>query len=365
MGKQADVKIFNAFDELDTMRISIDVHDISLTEAFNTTIKPLGYTLINYDSYNYILERNISPLFTLYENTTEGSNILEIGKETDNPSKSAINLSGYIQDAKTGETIIGALIRVMDIDKGAVSNTFGHYSLDVPYGTHELKISFIGYEDEIITINALSPGSLNVEIFEGSLELEEIVVTSEAEDINISNAQPGITKLSIQTIKNIPAFFGEVDVVKTMILLPGVSTAGEGASGFNVRGGDVGQNLILLDDAIIFNSSHLFGFFSVFHPDLVKDVTLYKGGIPSNFGGRLSSVMDVRLKDGNTKEFTAKGGIGLLSGKLSMEGPINDGKGSFVLGGRKSYLNWLLRKSKNLDLMSSAGGFYDLTGKAN
>ena len=364
ISRQENIKVFLPGKDLDTLKISINLQDLGIEDAFEKILDPVGYSAIKYDEYNYVVVKKAPTAYTPTLNSGRMRANVTIGSTTENPSKGPVNISGYIKDAKNGETIIGALVYATDIDQGTVSNPFGFYSIDVPYGIHELKVSFIGYEDEYIDLNALSTGVYDVEVFESSLELEEIVVTAEAEDINVQGAQAGITKLSIQTIKNIPAFFGEVDLVKTMTLVPGVSTVGEGASGFNVRGGDVSQNLLLLDDALIFNSSHLFGFFSVFHPDMVKDVTLYKGGIPSYYGGRLSSVMDVRLKEGNSREIQAKGGIGLLASKLAVEGPLNKGKGSFVFGGRASYINWLLKKSGNLNLVSSRGGYYDLTGKA-
>ncbi|MDH5400742.1 MAG: TonB-dependent receptor, partial [Cyclobacteriaceae bacterium] len=363
LAAQAHVKFFYKPEHIDTTFVSTELHNATLENALNKILPPLGFSYVQYDDYNIVLIKDQSIKTRMSGIRSRELISATVGTNEANPNKNNITLSGYVKDAKSGEPVIGALVHLTAINQGAATNLFGFYSVEVPYGRHRLKVTYVGYEDEIIDLNALSSGSLDIEIFESTTELEEVIITSEAEDINVQGTQTGLSKLSIQTIKNLPAFLGEVDLVKSMLLLPGVSTVGEGASGFNVRGGDVSQNLILLDDALIFNSSHLFGFFSVFHPDLVKEVTLYKGGIPSYYGGRLAAVMDVKLKEGNNKKVISKGSLGLISGKLAVEGPVNQGKGSFIIGARASFLNWMLKKTKNVSLATSRGGYNDITGK--
>ncbi|MEO1652240.1 MAG: TonB-dependent receptor [Bacteroidota bacterium] len=274
-------------------------------------------------------------------------------------------ISGYIKDAKSGETLIGASLYIKELGTGAVTNAYGFYSLSLPQGSYQLNFSYIGYEEVQKTIELADNLTLNIELAEQEESLDEILILGESENANVSNIQMSINKLDIKTIQKMPALLGEVDIIKSIQLLPGVSTVGEGATGFNVRGGGVDQNLVLLDEAPVYNSSHLFGFFSVFNPDAVKDVKLIKGGIPSQYGGRLSSILDVRMKEGNNKRFAANGGIGAIFSRLTLEAPIIKDKASFILAGRRSYLDVLARPFLDEDLRNSAFNFYDLTLKTN
>ena len=274
-------------------------------------------------------------------------------------------LSGYIKDAGSGEALIGATVYVRALETGTVSNTYGFYSLSIPAGTYELVFSYISYQSIAKTIVLKENIKLDIELAEENTELEEIVVTSEREDANVANIEMSVNKLDIKTIQKMPALLGEVDIIKSIQLLPGVSSVGEGATGFNVRGGGVGQNLVLLDEAPVYNSSHLFGFFSVFNPDAVKDVKLIKGGIPAQYGGRQSSILDVRMKEGNSKRFAASGGVGAIFSRLTLEAPIVKDKASFIVAGRRSYIDILAKPFLNSDLRNSKFNFYDLTLKAN
>ena len=276
-----------------------------------------------------------------------------------------VTLSGYIKNAEDGETLIGATVFIGELGAGATSNEYGFYSISVPPGTYQVQFAYLGFESKNETFDLQSNLSFNIELGEAVEVLEEVIVTSKAEDQAVTGLQMSVNKLDIQTIKKLPTLLGEVEVLRSIQLLPGVSTVGEGAAGFNVRGGSIDQNLVLLDEAPVYNSSHLFGFFSVFNPDAVKDVQLYKGGIPSRFGGRLSSILDVRMKEGNSKRLALKGGVGFIFSRLSVEAPIIKDKASFIVAGRRSYIDVLARPFLQDGLDNSVLNFYDLTVKTN
>jgi hypothetical protein len=276
-------------------------------------------------------------------------------------------ISGNIKDKKNGEDIIGATIYVKETSTGASTNAYGYFSITLPQGKYTVSISYLGYKTVVKEIDLTANQKINIEAEEDKVQLQEVVVNAETPDANVKNIQMSVNKLDIKDIKKIPAFLGEVDVIKSLLLLPGVSTVGEGSSGFNVRGGSIDQNLVLNDEAPVYNTSHLFGFFSIFNPDAVKDVKLYKGGIPAQYGGRLSSILDVRLKEGNNKRFALQGGIGLIFSRLTLEGPIVKDKGSYIFAFRRSYADLLARPAlaNNADFNDLRLYFYDYTAKAN
>jgi hypothetical protein len=274
-------------------------------------------------------------------------------------------ISGHIKDALSGEDIIGASIFAQEAKLSVAANIYGFYSLTLPAGKHTIVAGNLGYNSFTQVVDLNKNIILDVNMETKSEQLKEVEITSEKSDANVKDIQMSVAKLDIKTIQKVPAFLGEVDLVKVIQLLPGVTTVGEGASGFNVRGGSIDQNLVLLDDAPVYNSSHLFGFFSVFNPDAVKDVKLYKGGIPAQYGGRLSSLLDVRLKDGNNKSYHVDGGLGLLFSRLSIEGPLVKDKSSFIIAGRRSYFDVFFPFSKNKDIKQAKAYFYDLTVKLN
>jgi hypothetical protein len=276
-------------------------------------------------------------------------------------SQEKYTVSGTVYDNSSNETLIGVSVYFPELNAGTTTNEYGFYSLTIPEGTYKIQISYLGFSTIIETINLSEKLTKNFNLKEETESLGEIIIEADIEKINIRSPQMSVNKLTSASIKQIPVVLGEADVIKSLILLPGVTSAGEGASGFNVRGGAADQNLILLDEAIVFNSSHLFGFFSVFNPDVIKDVKLYKGGIPARFGGRLSSVLDIYQKEGNSKEFNVTGGIGLVSSRLLVEGPIEKEKSSFVVAGRASYAHLFLPLFDN----DNKAYFYDLNGKFN
>ncbi len=281
-------------------------------------------------------------------------------------------ISGYVRDSKSGEELTGARIGINELPyTGIITNSFGFYSLTIPQGIYTATVSFVGYETLSFPVNLTKSIIHNFSLSEKVKELNEVVVTSEKRNDNVTSNQMGVEKLNIQEIKSIPAFFGERDVLKTLQLLPGIKSAGEGNSGFYVRGGTTDQNLIQLDGAIVYNVSHLLGFFSVFNPDAIRDVTIYKGSIPAEFGGRLSSVLDINMKEGNNKEYEVSGGIGLISSRITVDGPIKKDKGSFIISGRRTYADLILRSLVDINVIrdSTLKGtqlyFYDLNAKAN
>lgn len=273
------------------------------------------------------------------------------------------SISGYLTDATSGEELIGAALYISEADGGTTTNVYGFYSISLPPGKYTLRYSFVGFQTLEKEITLTADQTLNIELQPTEFQLKEVEIEAERSNENIESVEMSVEKLDIKTIKKIPQFMGEVDIIRTLQLLPGVSTVGEGAMGFNVRGGNVDQNLILLDEAPVFNSSHLFGFFSVFNADAVKDFKLYKGGIPAKYGGRLSSVLDVRQIEGNMKSFHGSAGLGLISSRLMLEGPIAKDKASFMISGRRSYIDLFFPLFE--DLKGTTVYFYDLNAKVN
>jgi hypothetical protein len=280
-------------------------------------------------------------------------------------SQSKQTVSGYVKDASNGEGLIGVSVYVREAETGVVTNPYGFYSITLPAGTYTLVYTYIGYQKTTKTVVLDSDKTVSIEMGDESNELAEVTISTKKEDENVKGIEMSVNKVEMKTIKKMPALFGEVDLVRSIQLLPGVTTVGEGASGFNVRGGDVSQNLVLLDEAPVYNSSHLFGFFSVFNPDAVKDVKLIKGGIPAQYGGRISSILDVRMKEGNAKKREVNGGLGTIFSRLTYEQPFAEGNGSFIVAGRRSYIDVLAKPFLNKDIRDSKFYFYDLTAKVN
>src|SRR3970040_1893315 len=276
-------------------------------------------------------------------------------------SQDRFTLSGTITDNKNNETLIGVNVYIPEIKSVAITNEYGCYSITLPQGNYTMQISYVGFQTITEKVVLLENTKINFSLFDSSEISKEVIVSGQNTGSNIRKPEMSLNKLSISAIKRMPVVLGEVDILKSLLLLPGVTNAGEGASGFNVRGGGADQNLILLDEATIFNSSHVFGFFSVFNPDAIKDLKLYKGGIPARFGGRASSVLDIYQKDGSSKGFHVNGGIGLISSRILVEGPLVKDKGSFLIGGRSSYAHLFLKLSE--EQKNNSAYFYDLNTK--
>ena len=281
--------------------------------------------------------------------------------------KNSYTITGYIRDRATGETLIGATISIKGNSRGITSNQYGFYSITLSGGNYTLISSFVGYKAQLLNLNLHADTLMNIDLYSGSNLSQEVVITSRKRDNNVKAAQMGKITLSIEQIKSVPAFLGEVDLLKVVQLLPGVRNAGEGNSGIYVRGGGPDQNLVLLDDAICYNTGHLFGFFSIFNSDAIKNVSLIKGGMPAQYGGRLSSVLDISMKEGNNQKFQVEGGLGLIASRISIQGPIKKNKASFIVSARRTYIDVLTKPFINKGSQFNGSGyyFYDMNAKIN
>ncbi|MEN8118107.1 MAG: TonB-dependent receptor [Bacteroidota bacterium] len=276
-----------------------------------------------------------------------------------------VTISGYLKDEANGEALIGATIYVAELNQGTASNAYGFYSLTIPQGKYTLQFSFIGYETIVQQINATESHIISLSLKESTEKIDEVIVKGEAANANVERIEMGVAKLPVKTIKKLPAFMGEVDIIKTIQLLPGIQSGGEASSGLYVRGGGPDENLMLLDEAPVYNASHLMGFFSVFNSNAIKDIQVYKSGIPAQYGGKGSSVIDIKQKDGNSQRFGFDGGIGNLSSRLTIEGPIIKDKWSFIIAGRRTYYDVLGKAVGIEELQDNRLYFYDLNGKSN
>ncbi|AYB34025.1 TonB-dependent receptor [Chryseolinea soli] len=272
-----------------------------------------------------------------------------------------VTLNGYVRDVSNGEELIGVTVYIPKMSAGTVTNPYGFYSLTLPKGTYEIQFSYVGYAPQIVTVDLQGDVERNVDMLSETTVMQEVTVTDKRVDENVVSLQMSKNTLDMNRVRKLPALFGEVDIIKNIQMLPGVISAGEGTSTFYVRGGSADQNLILIDEAPIYDPSHLFGLFSVFNADVIKDSELYKGGIPSRFGGRLSSILEVRTKDGNNKKLGVTAGIGTMASRLMVEGPLVKDKASFIVSARRSYVDLFLRAANNDNLVH----FYDINAKVN
>ncbi len=306
-----------------------------------------------------ILQNSIRVLFFIFSFFVVSNTVFAQAKK--------YTINGIIKDSSSGETILSTTIRVKELGNiGTTSNEYGFYSLTLPDGDYTLVVNYFGFEKKEIAINLSENLNLNIDLVrleEKIKEFKEIKVTATKENRNVSGAETGMVKMDVKALEKIPVFAGEKDIIKTFTLTPGFKTAGEGNSGFFVRGGAADQNLILLDEAPVYNASHLLGFFSTFNSDALKEVTLYKGGMPSQYGGRTSSVLDIKMLDGNDKNFHVGGGVGIISSRLNVESPIVKNKGSFIISGRRTYADMFLKLTE--DFKDNRLYFYDLNLKAN
>ncbi|RYF88430.1 MAG: TonB-dependent receptor, partial [Chitinophagaceae bacterium] len=276
-------------------------------------------------------------------------------------------VSGYFRDAATGETLIGASLSANAKTKGALSNQYGFYSLTLAQGTYNFSASFVGYLSQQIKLELTKDTVIDFSLLSAAKLTEEVVVTARRRENNVRSSQMGKVNLPIEQIKSIPAFLGEVDLLKVVQLLPGIRNAGEGSAGIYVRGGGPDQNLIMLDDAVVYNTGHLFGFFSIFNSDAIKNVSLIKGGMPAQYGGRLSSVLDISMKEGNNQEYQFEGGLGLIASRFSLQGPIKKDKSSFIISARRTYVDAVTKPFVKTTSQFYGSGyyFYDLNAKIN
>jgi len=375
------------------MKISGNYTKVPLKEIFNSFEKSYGIRFFFKDEWINSLEYsgtfNNEPLVQVLNRVLEGkelnfkffqgnsvflfprngskpsefgnvkSRLLVVGDPINQGRYKKATVRGKVVEGKTMEPLMGAVIYNPETKTGVTSDARGRYSLELPTGEIHLRVTFMSYENEFYNVNLIQDGQADFELFEKSYAIEELTVIGE--NSKASKAQMSMIKMSSVTVKELPVMMGEADLIKSMVMMPGVQSVGEMSSGFNVRGGNTDQNLFLMDGAPVFNSSHLFGFFSMINPDAVEDVTLFKGGIPSSYGERISSVMDVKLKEGSDKKFGINGGIGLINSRLTLEGPLTKKKKStFLIGGRTTYSDWMMQQSRNETFMYSVARFYDV-----
>jgi hypothetical protein len=343
--------VARADDIENQLDISIDVIDQPLSKVLATILNSKGLEYKQIDG-NILIKKATS--------TASAS-----GNRNKRIESGKFSLYGTIKSAKTGETVIGATVTVLGTLAGTQSNEYGFYSLTLPDGEHTIQLSAIGMKTAQVPVSIHRTIRLDLSMEEEAKSLESVTVTAAAPGRGLKSPQMSVERINVQEIKNLPVLFGERDILKTIQLLPGVKAAGEGNSGFYVRGGAADQNLILLDEAPVYNASHLLGFFSTFNSDAIKNVTLYKGGMPANYGGRLSSVVDIKMNDGNNQNLGVSGGIGLIASRLNMEGPLQKDKSSFLLSGRRTYADVFLKLLGDSSLKKTKLYFYDLNAKAS
>lgn len=380
---QTDYRLYFNPAQLDSIHITIRSDGQAVSSLLDSVFKNTGY---NYAIHGYrvfiskdrqihtdlpvgffdqstVMQENYDPaMFDFMDAAdkkyaSDEEKLYEVGSRS-RRTKGKANVTGSVRNIETGEPVVGAVILYEESNTAAVSDPFGRYSIALPPGPGKLKVTFVGMRPAIRSVVVFSDGKLDIELKEDVTPLKEVVVESDR-GANLSGMQMGLEKLDIKTMKQMPLALGEVDVMKVVLTLPGVQSVGENSTGINVRGGATSQNLILFNDASIYNPSHLFGFFSAFNPDVIKSVELYKGGVPAEYGGRLASVLEVSSREGNKKKFSGSGGIGPITGRLTLEGPIINEKMSFLVGGRSTYSDWLLSLVPDKGINKSKGSFYD------
>ena len=312
------------------------------------------------------LEDEVNPLFVKEEQAQEVQEIetVRIGRQTRNNRRRTFTLSGVARNSETGKPITEMALVVQGTNLGTSTDANGFYSIELPAGVNIIEARSLGIATNRKRVIIYNNGTLDFEMEESFTELDEVVVSGEA-DRNVATAVTGVTVLDVENIKTIPLVLGERDILRAAVTLPGISTAGEGAQGFNVRGGRADQNLFLLDKGVLYNPTHFFGIFSALNPFTTGDVSIYKGGIPAEYGGRLSSVFDINTKDANTEKLSGEVSIGPVTGNVMLEIPVVKGKSGLLVGGRATYSDWILRSLDDEDLSNSEASFYDVIGKYN
>ncbi|MEM6631918.1 MAG: carboxypeptidase-like regulatory domain-containing protein [Bacteroidota bacterium] len=350
--------------------INLPRDTLALPQFLSQLLEPLNMGFISYDEHlivvapSTLLDQELVYRAPVEANTGRRINRGVVLGDSLNPVQGRyVRIEGRVIDVTNGNPLARAQMEVLDKEIGTFTDERGRYELQVPVGEHQIAIRSTGFAEFVQDVVVYSDDQWEIEMDLTAYRLDEVLLEAEATDQNISSTNVGISQLSMNQMRRMPAFMGEVDVVKSIMMLPGVSSVGEGSSGFNVRGGTIDQNLVLQDESPIFNTSHVLGFFSIFNPDLVEQVTLYKGHIPAQFGGRIASVLDVQLKEGDFRNFSGKGGIGAVASRVSFEGPIKKDQTSFVVGLRGSYADWVLRLAANPDVKESSALYYDANAR--
>ncbi|MBN2773863.1 MAG: TonB-dependent receptor [Prolixibacteraceae bacterium] len=356
---QYGIKFFYKENWIEPFNINESFEETPLSEALDNIFAGREITLGTFQKKTILIYPGKSNTRLNLENYNQ---LLVIGDPINKGKYKTAKIVGKVLDGKTQEPLTGAVVYNYKLQKGATSDKNGNFTLDLPTGEHTLTISFMGFEEMQKRINLIEPGNIELEIFEEVHNIDEVTVT--ADEFNFSRTQTSIEQLDSKTIKNLPLLMGERDILKSIVMLPGIQTTGELASGFNVRGGNSDQNLILLSGSPIFNPSHLFGFLSTINPDLVEDLRVFKGGLPASYGERVSSIMEIDLKDGNNEMLKFSGGLGIINSRLAIEGPLTKNKKlTFVAGGRTSYTDWILKQVPDPDISNSVTSFYDISSK--
>jgi len=386
------VKIYYSNNWVDTLRLNINSENDSVNGLFNKALKNNGLSFIITDdnkiilSKGYTIKTNFRKEYLEYlrknQTLTDTTNwkrtalktedasindeykVFKIGNPSGTSTDGRALLTGTVTNPSNGEPLAGVVIYVVKLKVGAVTNSVGYYSIEIPKGQYQIEYRMVGMRQSVRNIIIYSDGNLNVDLSENTNQLSEVIVSANRDNI-VRNVRMGVEKINVKMLKQIPMGMGEVDLFKSSLLLPGVQSVGEASNGYNIRGGGADQNLILLNSAPIINPSHFFGFFSSFNSDMIEDVTLYKSGTPAKFGGRVSSVMDIVLKEGSNEKFNVSGGISPLTGRLMVEGPIVKKKSSFIISARTTYSDWILRQLKDIQLQKSNASFYDVQGLLN
>jgi hypothetical protein len=339
-----------------------------LSDYFNQALNAKGVAFITYKKKNIIfIDRSIlasnNQLASLdKKNHNNGYEATDIGDPLLAGKYHTAIIKGSIKSGKTGEVLPGAVIYLKDLGTNTATDMLGRFSLEAPVGKHEALISYMGFQSEDVTINLISSGNFDVELFENTITLDQVIITNKAQS-NVASTEMSIVRMDSKTLKYIPVLMGEPDLIRTMTLMPGVQSSGDMASGLNVRGGNTDQNLILIDDVPIYNSSHLFGMYSIIDTRTINNLELYKGGAPAQFGGRASSVMDISLKEGNYKHIEGDGSIGLFSSSLTLQCPLVKNKASIIISGRKTYSDWILKRVPDIEIRHSRANFYDMSAR--
>ncbi len=358
LGKRDSVHIFYKTEWFENKKINSSFANLKLEDALSHVKRLWNLSYIVIDKHSFVFVPFQASFYSSSGN--DYSDVLLIGNPNEYGRFANATLSGRILDGKTGKPVQGATVNVEKLKTATRSNANGNFSITLPVGEHIIKLNYLGYEENARKIKLVSNGEATFEIIEKSINLKEVVITAERAEFNVTGTQMSLLSLNAKNIRELPVSLGETDIVRSMSLLPGIQTAGEFGSGFNVRGGGADQNLILIEDVPLINSSHMFGLTSTINTDNISGVTLLKAGIPARYGERASSIMNIRLGADSTKLIKVKGGIGLLESRLSLQLPMFENKASLLLGGRSSYSNWLLHKIPDVDLMNSSASFYDL-----
>lgn len=356
--KQNSIKFFYKEEWFKGLKFHEGILDLPVDEALEIIKSRAECRTVLIDSSVVFIPMSLVPSNEFFS----GAKVIQVGNPRELGKNSKAVFSGRILDGNTSEPLIGAILYDENMKFGTSTDLKGNFSITLPVGDHNLKISYVGYEDMFQAVKIYSTGSADIEIFEKSVNIEGVYVYSERAEMNISRTQMSISKLNSRNIKELPVSIGEVDIVKSLTLLPGVQSVGEFGAGFNVRGGSADQNLILVEDVPLFNSSHLFGLTSAINSDAINSVTLIKAGTPAKYGERVSSVMDIKLSQASGDKLKGRAGIGLINSKFFLEAPLWKNKVNLTIGGRTSYSDWLLRKMPDIDLMNSKANFYDLNG---